>query len=155
MMKRFSCLHRRVVYALMIASTACILIVRPVQAQSKPFRLFGVISDLDAFPLEGVRVELVDATTQATTSATTDAAGRFELKVPAGRYRTRVLHSEFEMSTEEGMEMLAGAAMTLDVSLPAKNRPKAGFCFSAACVDRLPGIEAPQTAEPSTTPANR
>lgn len=128
---------------------------RTVQAQSKPFRLSGVISDLDAFPLEGVRVELVDANTKAATVATTDAAGRFELKVPAGKYRTRVLHSELEMSTEEGVEVLAGAAMTLDVSLPVKNQPKAGFCFTAACVDRLPGIEAPQTAEPSTTPANR
>lgn len=154
-MNRISSLHWRLALAFTIASAVCLLSARPAQAQAKPFRLSGVVSDLEAFPLEGVRVELIDAKTEAATSATTDAAGRFELKVPAGRYRTRVLHSELEMSTEEGVDVLAGTSMTLDVSLPVKNQPKAEFCFSAACVDRLPGIEAPPTAEPSKAPANR
>lgn len=140
----FSVSHRRLLSAVVFASAACALFVQPVRAQSKPFHLSGVISDLEETPLEGVRVELLDAVTQGSTSVTTDAKGHFDLQVPAGRYRTRVSFNELELTSEEGVDVVAGTAMTLDVALHVNKRASAPWCFRASCVDRLPGIEAPK-----------
>lgn len=115
----------------------------PVAAQSKPFHLSGVIADLEGAPIEDVRVELVDAVTHHSASVSTDRSGRYELRVPAGRYRTRLTYGELEMSSEDDVAVTAGTDMTLDVELHVTRRARAPFCFSAACVDRLPGIDAP------------
>ena len=139
--------YRRIVSAVVCASAACALFVQPAHAQSKPFRLLGVISDLEETPLEGVRVELVDDATESSTSVTTDARGRFELKVPAGRYRTRVSYRELEITSTEGVDLLSGESMTFDLSLLVNPRARAPHCFSAACVDRLPGIAAPHRSD--------
>ncbi len=135
--------YRRFLSAIVFAATLGALFVPPVLAQSKPFRLSGVISDVEKSPLEGVRVELVDAATQRSLSVTTDAKGRFELKVPAGQYRPRVSISELEISWEEVLDVVAGTSMTLDLDLYVTRPVTTPFCFTAACVDRLPGIEAP------------
>lgn len=143
MITRFATSHRYVVHAVIAAAAACALSAPPLHAQAKPFRLSGAITDFDSFPLEGVRVELIDIVTMETTRITSDALGRFELKVPAGRYRTRVSFRELEMSADEAVEVQAGTAMTLDLELYVNARAREPFCFTAACIDRLPGISAP------------
>lgn len=111
---------RRVLSALLAVSVAVAQFGAPLRAQETAVRLSGVISDLEDAPLEGVRIELVEAETWAATQATTDVRGRFQLEVPAGRYRTRVSYHELEIASEEAVELTAGTSMRMDVSLHVK-----------------------------------
>ncbi|MEQ1908347.1 MAG: carboxypeptidase-like regulatory domain-containing protein [Vicinamibacterales bacterium] len=116
--------RRRVLAALLAASVACAAFGVSIRAQETAVHLSGLVTDRDQAPLEGARVELVEAETWAVTGTTTDSQGHFELEVPAGRYRTRLSYNELEIASEEAIELTAGMAMRLDISLQVKKPAK-------------------------------
>ena len=46
------------------------------------------------------------------------------MEVPAGRYRRRLSYNELEIASEDAVDLRAGMAMRLDISLQVKTHQK-------------------------------
>ncbi len=91
----------------------------PALAQSLAGTIGGeVIAEADSNRLPGVSISLSDpASGEIVAEAISDDQGRFELSVPAGRYRLTATLEGFEARVIEDLAVSAGAEIELDLRL--------------------------------------
>src|SRR5262245_45031579 len=85
-------------------------------------KLTGTVVSEDGMALPGATLEISSpALLRGTQSATTSARGSYVfLNLPAGRYTIAASRDGFKKITKENIEVLAGAVVTLDLTLPVR-----------------------------------
>jgi hypothetical protein len=80
--------------------------------------LGGRVTDKSGAILPGADVKLVSASTNATRATTTNASGEFQFsQLAPGRYNLTVSDAGFEPSEKDGLDLLVGQPVTVNVAL--------------------------------------
>jgi hypothetical protein len=90
----------------------------PAAAQIGRGALAGDVVDQAGAPVPGATITLTSTTTAASREATTDAAGSYVLPgLPPGLYRIRIDLTGFRSSVREGVRVVTGETVRVDVQL--------------------------------------
>ena len=89
----------------------------PITAAAQEAAISGTVTDTTGFVLPGVTVEASDAAGDQTGTAVTDGAGMFTIALTPGSYELTFTLPGFQQAVRRGVQVGAGATVTLDVEL--------------------------------------
>ena len=89
----------------------------PTTAAAQEAVVSGTVTDTTGFVLPGVTVEASDAAGDQTGTAVTDGAGMFTITLTPGSYELTFTLPGFQQAVRRGVQVGAGATVTLDVEL--------------------------------------